>query len=163
MNVKKRSQRREQKGAALIGGRSHPGSGSVWYRKADYSNKTFLIEDKFTDKDAYNMSLSTLVTIEKQALRIGRLPAFVLGYEKHDFEVVLLRECDCTALFDDTNVGDAEIVTTNKTRVFFSTELKRMYFNNIKKLFFGVFEFGGKSYRMLKWADFVDNQDLWGE
>lgn len=79
---RKKSQKREKKLAKDISGKSHIMSGGAWFQKGDVSNEHFLVEDKFTEADAYTLSLQTLKKLEKEALQVNKIPIFIFGFTK---------------------------------------------------------------------------------
>jgi len=155
MDNKKRSKKRENKGASNIGGRSHPNSGAVWYRKGDYSNENFLIEDKYTDADYYSLSLSVLNTVEKHANKVGKIPVVSIGFESYKKDYAVLRECDCSHIVDE----DIEIIETDKkSKRIYCEELQKKYVN-CENIFLFKVKLRDRFYYILMLNDFEDNID----
>lgn len=79
----KRSRKQEEAGAARLGGRRTPGSGSGWVTKNDVKTDDISVEYKYTDHKSYSLTYSELRTAEKQALMdSGREFAFIVGFGK---------------------------------------------------------------------------------
>ncbi|MBO8161083.1 MAG: hypothetical protein H0Z24_05555 [Thermosipho sp. (in: Bacteria)] len=71
MDYKKKSKKQESKVAKEMNGKTTIASGSLYFQKADVRTSDFLIECKTTEKDYYNLKVSTWKKIEKEALKDG--------------------------------------------------------------------------------------------
>ena len=99
-NVKKKSKKQEEKIAKDIGGRTTPGSGALWFSKADVRNDKYLIEAKFTDSNKYQLKYETWDKIKREAINDGlRIP--VMQIEIQGSQYALLRVDDLEALAQD--------------------------------------------------------------
>lgn len=65
--VKEKSQKQEQRTAKQLGGRTQIASGAIWAMKADVRTEDFLIENKYTDTNFYNLNVATWEKIFKEA------------------------------------------------------------------------------------------------
>ncbi len=87
-----KSIKREDSIAQDFNGRRVPMSGGSWSNPGDASSSEYLFEDKFTDKDYYSLSESTLQKIEKQARFKRRIPIFRFGFPQSGHEYVIVRD-----------------------------------------------------------------------
>ena len=100
MKIKKKSKKQEEKIAKDIGGRTTPGSGALWFSKADVRNDKYLIEAKFTDSNKYQLKHKTWFKIKREAINDGlRIP--VMQIEIQGSQYALLRVDDLEALAQD--------------------------------------------------------------
>ena len=96
-NVKKKSKKQEEKIAKDIGGRTTPGSGALWFSKADVRNDKYLIEAKFTDSNSYQLKYTTWDKIKREAINDGlRIPVMQIDIQGSQY--ALLRVDDLEAL-----------------------------------------------------------------
>lgn len=79
---KRDSRKSERVVAELLRGRPRPASGAIPGIKGDVKSDTYLVEDKFTDKKSYLVSLKTLNKIAYEALGEGRVPALSVWFRK---------------------------------------------------------------------------------
>ena len=99
-NVKKKSKKQEEKIAKDIGGRTTPGSGALWFSKADVRNDKYLIEAKFTDSNKYQLNYKTWYKIKCEAINDGlRIPVMQIDIQGSQY--ALLRVDDLEALAQD--------------------------------------------------------------
>ena len=99
-NVKKKSKKQEEKIAKDIGGRTTPGSGALWFSKADVRNDKYLIEAKFTDSNKYQLKYTTWDKIKREAINDGlRIPVMQIDIQGSQY--ALLRVDDLEALAKD--------------------------------------------------------------
>lgn len=150
---KRISRKREQKAGKDIGGKAHAASGSLWYKKGDASNEAFLIEDKYTAKDYYSVSLSTLKKIEGYALNISKIPVLRIGFEPSKDNYAVLRGCDCSHLVDDVFC----VNHSYKSKRFKKDELLKIYVKAQSDLFMFKLTLMNDSYYFLTWKNFVVN------
>jgi len=157
MNVNKKiSKKREQKIAIDIKGKAHPGSGAVWYKKGDVSNKVFQIEDKFTRNDAYSLSIDTLKKIELQSKKIAKIPILSIGYIAVQRNYAILRKQD----FQLENVCRKEY-EGNKSTLLVEEDMW-VYFlrryaedkNTVSTIFLTLAD---KEYYIIEWGIFIKN------
>lgn len=149
MDNKKISRKREQKASNDIGGKAHINSGAMWFRKSDLSNDFWQIEDKFTWDNKYSIKYSILKKIEKEAMRLEKLPALRFGFEneKRDYAVIETKH------FKNTN--KVIVYTTNKNSIPFQIEdLIKMV--NDGFLYEIVFEKFNKKYYIMAWEYFLE-------
>ena len=157
--IKKRSQKREQKGAKEISGRAHVASGALWFKKGDFSNEHFLVEDKFTDKDAYSISLTTLRRIEKQAMKVLKVPVLCVGFERIKYDIAILRKKDLSS-------GSPFFITETKRKSMRVKDqaMKQLFLNNTKQPSIVQLDFIEEeqinSYCIMEWFAFVEHQAL---
>jgi hypothetical protein len=97
MKIIKFSRKRENDIADDTGGKRHARSGGLWWKKGDASTVDFLFEDKFTGKEYYSVTALVLQKIEKEAMTIGKLPIFRIGFISRygNADYVILRFKDC--------------------------------------------------------------------
>lgn len=88
INNKKRSQKSERQAAIEIGGRVNANSGAIAGMKGDVKSPTFLLEDKFTDKGSYSLTLPTLHKLEKEAFQNRRKPLLRVTIQGETFYVI---------------------------------------------------------------------------
>lgn len=91
LNNKKRSQKSERTAAAEIGGRQMPNSGALAGMKGDVKSPEFLLEDKFTDKASYPLTLKVLKKAEQEAFQNRRKPLLRVTLQGHTYYVMPLR------------------------------------------------------------------------
>jgi len=162
--TKRISKKREKKAGEDVGGHSHAGSGSLWFNQGDASSEYFLIEDKYTTKDSYSITLAVLTKVEQQAKRVGKIPVLRFGFEPSKENYAVLRYCDACHLIDDDVLSKA--VTKNKSIRFTAKYLYQSYSFSKSGLFMFKLILGatlgkegtGKMFYVFKWKDFVDNQ-----
>jgi hypothetical protein len=88
-NVKKASQKKEEKAAAELGGSAQPGSGNQFHAPGDINLEKYLVEHKYTDSKSYTLDKPTFKKIEKEAQENLKLPAMML--EIQDMKLIVLR------------------------------------------------------------------------
>ena len=151
--IKKVATKRERALSKDVGGRRHTGSGSLWYKKSDASDGDFQYEDKFTEKDYYTVTITSLNKIEREARTVNKIPVFKFGLlNKHDY--VVLRDKDC--IYD--------IKTLKRSLV--GNKNMRLYFSNIHtississyKIFIGLL-LESKAFVLMSYKDFLDVKD----
>lgn len=150
--TKKISRKREQTIAKQTGGKRHTGSGSLWHKKSDASDSDFQYEDKYTENDKYVVKVAELRKIEKEALKLGKLPVFRFGFmtKGRSVDYAILREKDC--VFNDEHYP---ILTGNKMMTLSAEEL-REYKSRSKKSIINILVFEGGMYVLMPWEDFLE-------
>ena len=83
-------EKQESRLAKVIGGTRNAGSGNGWVRKADVRNVDYLIEAKQTSAHSIRLKLDDLLALGHHADREGRIPAFCIEMDGHNY--VVLRE-----------------------------------------------------------------------
>jgi hypothetical protein len=85
--IKKKSLKQEDRTAEDFDGRTRgKASGASWNKKGDVKTAKFLIENKFTDKDAFPLKVKTWLKIETEAIREGlRTPLIQLDIQDKQF------------------------------------------------------------------------------
>lgn len=81
-NNKKEAQKREVKLAKELGGRATPNSGATDAAKGDISFDKYLLDDKFTNKPAYSVTVPTLSKITREAYAVGKDPLLSINIRK---------------------------------------------------------------------------------
>lgn len=156
MDNKRRAQKRERAFAPEIGGKAHPGSGSVWYKKGDASSELYniLCEDKFTDKSVYSVKYDILSKLEQQARKIGKTPIFRFGYDKLDRNFVLTNGANYNKY-----TGSYPVLSTdNKSIALNCQDLVDMRLDTTDIILAEVtFNLYNKRYILLYWDDFIEN------
>lgn len=156
MNNRKISTKREQKIAKATGGRSHAGSGSLWWKKSDASDSAFQYEDKFTKNKYFSLSLKILDKIEKEAMDVGKLPVLVIGFAKDgtslsdDFAVLRAKDC----VIEDMWIA-AESYDKSSHRISLSQLMALYHSSNI--ILMRIY-LRGKDYYILPWESFVEKR-----
>jgi Holliday junction resolvase len=69
---RQRADAQGRKLAKALGGKVQPGSGSVWYAKADVKSQRYAIECKYTDKQQYTLKLAEIDKLRREALFEGK-------------------------------------------------------------------------------------------
>ena len=129
-NVKKKSKKQEEKIAKDIGGRTTPGSGALWFSKADVRNDKYLIEAKFTDSNSYQLKYTTWDKIKREAINDGlRVPVMQIDIQGSQY--ALLRVDDLEALAQD-----------NRSAVLYVYEYTARKSKTIKPYTFEMFYLG---------------------
>ena len=155
-NYKKRSQKREKKIAKDIGGRTTPGSGSLWYQKSDAYSEHLRIEDKFTDADSFRIQYSILNKIEKEAFTTDKIPVLSLGFTQSKENYAIIRKLDCIKVYDLPVFS-----TGNKSYLLKNDCMRTLYLKSKGIMLFEImFNFYNKSYYVMTWKDLVENQDI---
>ena len=156
LDSKTRAQKRERKMAPQIGGRAHPGSGSVWYKKCDFSNAVHIVEDKYTDASTYSIKISILDKLHKQAHKIGKIPIFSFGFERQQMNYTVVSINDYNNYTPNTYYQ----LTTNKKSISMSLTGLSHLASQAEDIILAeiTFSLTGKKYILLTWDDFVDNQ-----
>lgn len=146
------SRRFEKSGANDINGKLHCASGSTWSQKADFSNDFFLVEDKFTHKEYYSISLSVLTKVEKQAKKLGKIPIMRFVFNSDGSAYSVLRKQDCLHLIN--NKESAIIITNNKSKKITKKELQDNY-NKNEHVFLIELHLMEAHYIITRWDDFI--------
>lgn len=81
-NNKKEAQKREKKLASELGGKAMPNSGASDQR-GDIKLDKYLIDDKFTNTEAYVIKVETLNKITIEAYDVNREPLLIIQFRKH--------------------------------------------------------------------------------
>jgi hypothetical protein len=152
MRIKRKSKKLEESGAKDIGGKTHAGSGNTWSHKSDFSNENYLVEDKFTEKHYYTISLSTLTKLESQSKRIGKIPVLRFVFEPEGHKYAVLRECDCTHMID-SEIEDVE--NFRKSLRLTKDFLRHKFVDTVSRIFIISITISGKKYYVLRWEEFL--------
>lgn len=80
--------------AAALGGRVQPGSGClpVAGLKGDVSTDRLLIDDKTTLADSFSVKCEWLTKLRAEALRVGKLAAVRVSFERRRFACYVITE-----------------------------------------------------------------------
>lgn len=151
-NFKRKSKKLEESGARDIGGRTHPGSGNTWSKKSDFSNENYLVEDKFTEKDFFSITLSVLTKLESQAKRIGKVPVLRFVFEPDSHKYAVLRECDCIHMLD-AEIEDEE--TFRKSIRLKKEFLRKKFTETLSRIFLMSITISESKYYVLRWDEFL--------
>lgn len=89
---------KERKDQKRFGAKGTPRSGGLWFAKGDNKTKSFLIENKSTDKQSFSVKLKTFQKIEKEAIYEGRIPLLSISIGDDKRELVVLAIEDFEAL-----------------------------------------------------------------
>lgn len=81
-NNKKEAQKRERKLATELGGKATPNSGATDASKGDVRFDKYLLDDKFTNKNAYTLKVDDLSKITREAYSVGKQPLFTIHLTK---------------------------------------------------------------------------------
>lgn len=156
MNNKKLSKKREVGVAKQIGGRAQPGSGCFWSKKGDITSEHFLIEDKFTHSSQYSVSIKKLFKIEKESLRVNKIPVFRFGfYElKHDYVVIDLK-------YIVESIPCKDIFTTKYDSYLFKDSWLQSIFLASREISLAIIHFNNynRNFMVLEWNTFIENQN----
>jgi len=152
------SRKRENEMADDAGGIRHSRSGGLWWNKGDASTVDFLFEDKFTEKPSYSLTILTIQKIENEALAVGKLPVFRVGFisKYGNADYAILRIKDCAISPDEYNKIPLEI-SKNKSIRFTSDRLRGLYLSGDK--FVMRFWLIDKEYIILMWDKFIEFKD----
>ena len=154
-NVKKKSKKQEEKIAKDIGGRTTPGSGALWFSKADVRNDKYLIEAKFTDSNKYQLKCKTWYKIKREAINDGlRIP--VMQIEIQGSQYALLRVEDLDALAQDNGCVVLYEHTASKSKniVPYPFELFYLGADAIDKIPCVIYRFTHDTLALITWNDF---------
>lgn len=153
---KKISQLREKDIGKQIGGRPHIASGALWFQKGDVSNEFLIIEDKFTMKDSYSLSLETINKIDKEAKQENKIPIMSVGFQKHKFSVAFVNTKYCRHEYNPPFIEN----TKNKSFLLDYHIIHERYLAcfdryipTIKVTFTSI----DKSYYLWEWDSFIEN------
>jgi hypothetical protein len=80
MNVKKRSQKQEQKIAKELGGQTTVASGAFTFQPHDVMTNQFLIEAKYTGAKGYLLNAKYLQSLHDEAKKDGKLMTLILDF-----------------------------------------------------------------------------------
>lgn len=153
---KKISQAREKSIGKQIGGRAHIASGALWFQKGDVSNEFIMIEDKFTKKDNYNITLLVLDKIDKESKKENKIPILSIGFESHklSFACVNVKYCK-----EDIVAPFIESTEAKSFNLNFYT-IKERYFScfdkyqPIQKIKYTSYN---KEFYIYEWDSFIEN------
>lgn len=151
-NFKRKSKKLEESGAKDIGGKTHAGSGNTWSKKSDFSNESYLVEDKYTEKDFFSITLSVLTKLESQAKKIGKIPVLRFVFEPDSYKYAVLRECDCTHMLD-AQIYDKE--TFRKSIRLKKEYLRQKFAETLSRIFLMSITVSDKKYYVLRWEEFL--------
>jgi hypothetical protein len=110
----RRSQRQEQRNAAMPEGSQQPNSGRFWRFKRDNKVWNFLVESRTTEKGSYSVSKKEFESIRREAIStppglkpgmqidLGNLSLFVM--ELRDFEALYTRVVDLEARLEEEDI-----------------------------------------------------------
>jgi len=161
-NIKKKSRKRELKGAEEIEGKAHPGSGNVWYKKGDFSNEFIFVEDKFTTKNTYTLTCKTLEKVERQAKEDLKIPVLKIGFTNHKQEYAIIRDIYIGKDFEfSAGMG---LFTEYRSIILEADSLPLMFIRNFSKdnkLIIAILKFnwgknGQCTYYIIEWQSFID-------
>lgn len=154
---KKISQNREKRAAEHIRGRAHAASGALWNKKADLSNETFLVEDKFTHKDNYSIILGVLLKVEREAKQVNKIPILRFGFEERNKNFAVVRVQD----FPEKIIPHFSFNKKGKSASFTYEELFAMYVK-VRKLEIAIIRFMDfkREYIIMRWEDFVSSMSI---
>lgn len=155
MHNKKISKQREKKAGKDIGGREHIASGSLWFRKGDASNEDFLIEDKFTSKNYYSVSFKVLYKLESQSLKVRKVPILRFGFfpDEKNYAVVHTKYCNAPE-------ENLELCIGTLSFKFDKQWLEKMFVKSKSKIFICDLVLQQEKYIVMRWEEFVDNQEI---
>ena len=151
-NFKRKSKKLEESGARDIKGKTHAGSGNTWSKKSDFSNESYLVEDKFTEKDYFSVSLSVLAKLENQAKKVGKIPVLRFVFEPDGNKYAVLRDCDCVHMLD-TELETRE--TYRKSMRLKKEYLRHKFIDTFSRIFIISILISGKKYYILRWEEFL--------
>jgi hypothetical protein len=148
-NIKKTATKRENQLAKDVGGRRHAASGALWFRKSDASDTDFQYEDKFTEKDYYTLSITSLKKIESEAKKVNKLPVFRIGFIQHsntqDYVVLRKKDCNC-------DIPSWEYHCNKSTKIYLEDLQRCQNTSNIEIL---MLSFGNDIYVVMMYRDFL--------
>lgn len=149
MDNKRISKKREVKAAIEIGGKAHLNSGAMWFGKSDFSNDVWQIEDKFTHENKYSIQFSIIKKIEKEALKLNKLPALRFGFHGTNRNYILVEKKHLT------DIPKTVAFETIKNSIMFKLEdLIKLANNNIMcEITFKKFD---RIYTMMTWEYFIE-------
>jgi hypothetical protein len=153
---KKISQDREKAIGKQIGGRPHIASGALWFQKGDVSNEFIIIEDKFTAKDSYSLSLDTINKIDKESKQENKIPVMSIGFQKHKFSVAFVNTKYCREDF----IAPFYESTKHKSYNIDYAIIKERYiscFDKYSPIIKVHFTSVDKSYYLFEWDSFIEN------
>jgi hypothetical protein len=153
--IKKISRKGEEQLAKDVGGRRHTGSGSQWHTKSDVSDLDFQYEDKFTENRwfKYTLSLASLQKIEKEARKVGKIPAFRFRFIHKGIplgEFIVLRAKDCVfypEMYPSKDGKKSMTLNLENLRTFYTTKIITLVLN-----------FGSSSYVLFRYDDFLNTR-----
>ena len=155
MHIKKRSKKQEEKIAKDIGGRTTPGSGALWFSKADVRNDKYLIEAKFTDSNKYQLKYTTWDKIKREAINDGlRIPVMQIDIQGSQY--ALLRVEDLDALAQDNGCVVLYEHTASKSKNIVPYPLETFYLGSdaIDKIPCVIYRFTHDTLALITWNDF---------
>lgn len=89
------SNKQEKRLAKELGGKTVPGSGSMWGYRRDVVTPTILIEAKTTKTNKYTLSLKDLDHLKFQAYSDGKIPAYIVEFAgKGEIVIVPYQDLD---------------------------------------------------------------------
>lgn len=91
-NNNKRSQRQEKGWAKKIGGKTQVGSGSSWRAPQDVRNDEYMMQIKFTDSDAFRLSVKEWKRVAADAIRAGKDPAMAITFAQYGITLIVTEE-----------------------------------------------------------------------
>lgn len=156
---KKIARVREVAASKQIGGKATPGSGCFWNKRGDGQSEEFLLEDKFTNKEAYSLKLSILKKLESQAKKIGKIPVLRFGFETTKCNYAVIRLLDYNYCDSFIFVKAPLSVIVSKDSVSFKEE----FLSNVSLeadnyiLLRLVFEKDKSTYIVTTWDGFVEH------
>ena len=149
MDNKRISKKREISAANDIDGKAHINSGAMWFKKSDFSNAMWNLEDKFTHENKYSVQYPILKKIEKESLKVGKLSGLRFGFHGTNRNFILIEKKHLT------NIVNTIIFTTHKNSILFKLE-DLIKLANIDIMCEIVFEKYNKNYIMMTWEYFVE-------
>lgn len=151
------SQKREKAIGKQIGGRNHIASGALWFQKGDVSNEFIIIEDKFTNKDEYSLSLSVLNKIEKESKKESKVPILSIGFHNHAFSLACINAKYCKKSF----TSELNISTSKNSCIIRYEQLKKAYIESKEEtlLFIDFNEHERKRFYLFEWSSFIENME----
>jgi len=155
-NYKKISQNREKNIGKQIGGRAHIASGALWFQKGDVSNEFIIIEDKFTEKDTYSLSLSTINKIDKEGKQNNKVPIMSIGFQLRKFSIAFV---DVNYCKEDLIAPFVESTKFKSFSIDYDV-IKEKYiscFDKYSPIVKVNFTSHNKSYYLFEWDAFIEN------
>ena len=155
MHVKKKSKKQEEKIAKDIGGRTTPGSGALWFSKADVRNDKYLIEAKFTDSNKYQLKYTTWDKIKREAINDGlRIPVMQIDIQGSQYALLRVEDLDALAQDNGCVVLYEHTASKSKNIVPYPFELFYLGSDAIDKIPCVIYRFTHDTLALITWNDF---------
>jgi hypothetical protein len=121
----------------------------MWFGKSDFSNDVWQIEDKFTHENKYSVQYSIIKKIEKEALKLNKLPALRFGFHGTNRNFIVVEKKHLTG------IPKTVVFVTSKNSILFKLE-DLIKLSNTDIMCEIVFEKFDKTYTMMTWEHFLD-------